>query len=80
MSEGNAEWTEGMMKGAGCEGEEPHGEGGVKALEAAVPGWGAARERRWRPCSMTSIVVVVVIVVLIVALIVVVVKIRKGEM
>lgn len=53
---------------------------GVKALEAAVPGWGAARERRWRPCSMTSIVVVVVIVVLIVVLIVVVVKIRKGEM
>lgn len=28
--EDNAEWTEGMMKGAGCEGEESHGEGGWK--------------------------------------------------
>lgn len=56
-------------------------EKGMEALEATVPGWGAARKRRWRPCSMTSIVVVVFIVVPIaVVIFIVVVKLRKGEM
>lgn len=62
--ESSAEWTEGMTKGAGCEGEESHGEGGWKRSKPPSPDGERRENEDGDPCSMTSIVVVVVVVVI----------------